>query len=54
MNSNPSPDIKHCICEVPFSDCPNAMETPHGDKWYCNKPIKPKDICHSSQKKKLP
>ncbi|MNK53048.1 hypothetical protein D3C87_719990 [compost metagenome] len=30
---NPSP--KHCICDKPFSDCPYATETPHGDKWYC-------------------
>lgn len=29
---------KQCTCDIPFSDCPNAMETPHGDKWYCTLP----------------
>ncbi len=28
----------HCSCDIPFSDCPHAMETPHGDKWYCTLP----------------
>lgn len=31
---------KQCTCDIPFSDCPHAMETPHGDKWYCTLPTK--------------
>ncbi len=33
---------KQCTCDIPFSDCPYAMEFPHGDKWYCTLP-KPKE-----------
>ncbi|MNL74516.1 hypothetical protein D3C87_2001630 [compost metagenome] len=25
----------YCKCDFPFSDCNNAIEAPHGDKWYC-------------------
>lgn len=25
-----------CKCVEPFKGCQNAIETPHGDKYYCN------------------
>lgn len=28
---------KYCTCDRPFSNCANAMEAPHGDKWYCSR-----------------
>lgn len=28
-----------CKCLVPFKDCHNAIEMPHGDKYYCKKDL---------------
>jgi len=41
-------DKLRCKCDVPFMDCKNAVEAPHGDKWYCSK-----DLHHDKNTKSI-
>lgn len=40
-SKNTADKPKTCQCDKPFSTCPHAIETPHGDKWYCEIQSKP-------------